>query len=66
MAKSFPELGATVHLLGRDPEKVRHSAGVIRGQVPGSVVIDEICDVGDLDAVSAMTDATRNWVGLRA
>jgi hypothetical protein len=30
------------------------------------VVIDEICDVGDLDAVSAMTDATRNWVGLCA
>jgi dehydrogenase/reductase SDR family member 12 len=55
MAKSFAELGATVHLLGRNPEKVKHSAGVIRRQVPGSVVIDEVCDVGDLDAVQAWT-----------
>jgi NAD(P)-dependent dehydrogenase (short-subunit alcohol dehydrogenase family) len=56
MAKSFAELGATVHLLGRNPDKVKHSAGVIRGQVPGSVVIEEVCDVGDLDAVRAWTD----------
>ena len=56
MAKSFAELGATVHLLGRNPEKVKHSAGVVRGEVPGSVVIDEVCDVADLDAVRAWTD----------
>jgi NAD(P)-dependent dehydrogenase (short-subunit alcohol dehydrogenase family) len=56
MAKSFAGLGATVHLLGRNPEKVKHSAGLIRGEVPGSVVIDEVCDVGDLDAVRAWTD----------
>jgi dehydrogenase/reductase SDR family member 12 len=56
MAKSFAELGATVHLLGRNPEKVRHSAGVVRGEVPGSVVIDEVCDVADLDVVRAWTD----------
>lgn len=56
MAKSFAELGATVHLLGRNGEKVKRSAGAIRGAVPGSVVIDEVCDVGDLDAVRAWTD----------
>jgi dehydrogenase/reductase SDR family protein 12 len=56
MATSFAELGATVHLLGRNRDKVKHSAGVIRGAVPGSVVIDEVCDVGDLDAVRAWTD----------
>jgi dehydrogenase/reductase SDR family member 12 len=56
MARSFAELGATVHLLGRDADKVKHSAGRIRGQVPGSVVIDEVCDVSDLDAVRAWTD----------
>lgn len=56
MAMSFAELGATVHLLGRNPDKVKRSAGVIRGAVPGSVVIDEVCDVGDLDAVRAWTD----------
>ena len=56
MATSFARLGATVHLLGRNPDKVRHSAGAIRGAVPGSVVVDEVCDVGDLDAVRAWTD----------
>jgi dehydrogenase/reductase SDR family protein 12 len=56
MAKSFAELGATVHLLGRNPQKVKHSAGVIRGQVAGAVVIEEICDVSDLDAVRAWID----------
>jgi dehydrogenase/reductase SDR family member 12 len=56
MARSFAELGATVHLLGRNPEKVTHSAGVVRGQVPGAVVIEEVCDVADLDAVRAWTD----------
>lgn len=56
MAHSFAELGATVHLLGRNPDKVKHSAGKIRGEVPGSVVIDEVCDVSDLDAVRAWTD----------
>lgn len=57
MATSFAELGATVHLLGRNAEKVKRSSGVIRGAAPGSVVIDEVCDVGDLDAVRAWTDA---------
>lgn len=56
MAKSFARLGATVHLLGRNPDKVKHSAGKVRGEVPGSVVIDEICDIGDLDAVRAWTE----------
>jgi NAD(P)-dependent dehydrogenase (short-subunit alcohol dehydrogenase family) len=56
MAKSFARLGATVHLLGRNPEKVKRSAGLVRGEVPGAVVIDEICDVGDLGAVRAWTE----------
>jgi dehydrogenase/reductase SDR family protein 12 len=56
MAKSFAGFGATVHLLGRNPEKVKVSAGLIRDEVPGSDVIEEVCDVGDLDAVRAWTD----------
>jgi len=56
MARSFAELGATVHLLGRNPDKVKQSVGVIRGAVPGAVVVDEVCDVGDLDAVRAWTE----------
>ena len=64
MAKSFAEVGAGVHLLGRNAQKVKHSAGVIRGQVAGAVVIEEVCDVSDLDEVSAMADTSRNWAGL--
>lgn len=55
MALSFAKLDATVHLLGRNPEKVKQSAGRIRGAVPGAVVIEEVCDVSDLDAVRAWT-----------
>ena len=56
MATSFARLGATVHLLGRNEEKVRRSAELVRGQVSGAVVIEEVCDVGDLDAIRAWTD----------
>lgn len=56
MAKSFAELGATVHLLGRNIAKVKTSADAIRAAVPGAVVVEEVCDVGDLDAVRAWTD----------
>jgi dehydrogenase/reductase SDR family member 12 len=56
MAESFAELGATVHVLGRNAEKVKHSAGLIRGRVPGAMVFEETCDVSDLDAVRAWTD----------
>jgi NAD(P)-dependent dehydrogenase (short-subunit alcohol dehydrogenase family) len=54
MAQTFAELGATVHLVGRNPAKVKHSAGEIRGRVPSAVVIDEVCDISDLDAVRAV------------
>jgi len=53
IARSFAELDATVHLLGRNADKVRRAAGEIRRAVPGAVVIDEVCDVSDLDAVRA-------------
>jgi NAD(P)-dependent dehydrogenase (short-subunit alcohol dehydrogenase family) len=53
MAESFARLGATVHLLGRDAAKTRRCAGEIRGRVSGAEVIEEVCDVSDLDAVRA-------------
>lgn len=56
MAKSFAELGAIVHLLGRDVIKVKKSADAIRAAVPGAVVVEEVCDVSDLDAVRTWTD----------
>ena len=56
IAASFAELGATVHLLGRNEEKVNRSAGAIRRTVPGAMVIEEVCDVSDLDAVRTWSD----------
>ena len=56
MAKSFAELGATVHLLGRNLAKVKHSSDAIRAEVPGAVIVEETCDVSDLDAVRAWAD----------
>jgi len=56
IARSFAELDATVHLLGRNADKVRHSAGAIRRAVSGAMVIEEVCDVSDLDAVRSWCD----------
>jgi len=56
MARSFAELGATVHLLGRNAEKVKRAAGVIREVMPATSIIEEICDVSDLDAVREWSD----------
>jgi dehydrogenase/reductase SDR family protein 12 len=53
MAVSFAELGATVHLLGRSADKVARYAGRLRQAVPSAEVVEEVCDIGDLDAVRA-------------
>jgi len=53
MGRSFADLGATVHLLGRDPAKVTHAARELRLHSPATEVVEEVCDVGDLDAVRA-------------
>jgi len=56
IATSLAELGATVHLLGRSEEKVKRSAGTIRRTISGAMVIEEVCDVSDLDAVRSWSD----------
>lgn len=53
MARSFLDLGATVHLLGRNPDKVAAHARELRQAVPNADVVEEVCDVADLDAVRA-------------
>lgn len=55
MARAFAKLGATVHLLGRDPAKVRRCVGEITTDVPGADVVGEVCDVSDLQAVADWT-----------
>lgn len=62
MARSFAELGATVHLLGRNADKVDKSCAGIRESVAGAHVIAEVCDVSDLDAVREWTADFANRV----
>lgn len=56
MARSFAELGTTVHLLGRNEHKVASSADEVRAAVSGSLVVEEVCDVSDLDAIRRWTE----------
>ena len=53
MVTSFVELGAAVHVLGRDPGKVARVVAEVRRARPGAELVEEVCDVGDLDAVRA-------------
>lgn len=62
MARAFAGLGATVHLLGRNADKVRGCVAEIAEQVPGAVVVPEVCDVSDLEAVSDWTADFANRV----
>ena len=48
MARAFARLGATVHLLGRNADKVRRCVAEVRDAVPGAEVVGEVCDVSDL------------------
>ena len=52
MARAFAGLGATVHLLGRNADKVRRCVAEVRDEILGADVVGEVCDVSDLDAVS--------------
>jgi NAD(P)-dependent dehydrogenase (short-subunit alcohol dehydrogenase family) len=51
MAQSFAELGAAVHVLGRDADKVRRCVAEISRAVPAAEVVEEVCDVSSLAAV---------------
>jgi NAD(P)-dependent dehydrogenase (short-subunit alcohol dehydrogenase family) len=62
MARAFAALGATVHVLGRNAGKVRRCVAGITEQVPVAEVIGEVCDVSDLDAVTAWTADFANRV----
>jgi dehydrogenase/reductase SDR family protein 12 len=61
MVTSFAGLGATVHVLGRNPTKVAAVVADVRRSLPSADLVEEVCDVGDLDAVRAWCDdlATR-------
>ncbi|MGV0992358.1 MAG: SDR family NAD(P)-dependent oxidoreductase [Mycobacterium sp.] len=56
MARAFAGLGATVHLLGRDPAKVRGCVRAISAEFPAAELVGEVCDVSDLGEVADWTD----------
>ena len=56
MVTMFASLGATVHVLGRNPAKVETVLADVRRALPSADLVAEVCDVGDLDAVRAWCD----------
>ena len=56
MVASFLDLGATVHVLGRNAEKVTRMVAGLRADRPAAQLVEEVCDVSDLDAVRSWTD----------
>jgi NAD(P)-dependent dehydrogenase (short-subunit alcohol dehydrogenase family) len=59
MVRSFADLGAAVHVHGRNADKLAEVARQLRLDRPATEVVEEVCDVGDLDAVRAWaTDFT--------
>jgi dehydrogenase/reductase SDR family member 12 len=53
-AEKLGELGATLHLVGRNPERVATIAEHLRAQ--GLEVCTSVADMGDLDAVRSIAD----------
>ncbi|MRJ76920.1 SDR family NAD(P)-dependent oxidoreductase [Aeromicrobium sp. SMF47] len=61
-AAGIARLGATVHLVGRDAERLESSAAEIRRDVPDADLLGEVCDVSDLDDVRAYAAGLRQQV----
>jgi NAD(P)-dependent dehydrogenase (short-subunit alcohol dehydrogenase family) len=56
-ALGLARLGASVHLLVRDPAKGAAAADVVRAEVPQADVHVQLCDVSDLAAVRRFAEA---------
>ena len=62
LAHGLADLGATVHLVGRDPEKLRRSVRELTGCVPPDRVVAHPADLTRLDDVRALADRLRAQV----
>jgi dehydrogenase/reductase SDR family protein 12 len=62
-ATGIARLGAVVHLVGRNADRLRESAALIRRDVPDAQLLEEVCDVSDLDSVRAYASALAEDVG---
>lgn len=56
-AVGLARLGARVHLVGRNPERLAAAADSVRTEVPGAELVVRPCDVSDLDAVAELVAA---------
>lgn len=66
-ASGVAALGATVHLVGRKADRLADAASLIRRDVPGADLREEVCDVSDLDDVRRYADRlTRDLGALHA
>lgn len=63
MGRAFVDLGATVHLLGRNADKLAGVAAAVRSETPDAEVVEEVCDVSDLDAVRTWATAYAGRTG---
>lgn len=59
-AVGLARLGASVHLVGRTADRLAAAADRIRHAVPGTRVVEDVCDVSDLDAVAAYAERLRH------
>ncbi|WP_207500298.1 SDR family NAD(P)-dependent oxidoreductase [Klenkia soli] len=63
IAEGLLELGATVHVLGRNRTKTDDLVARLVAETPGAEVVAEVCDVGDLDAVRSWAQGFTERVG---
>ncbi|MBC7633120.1 SDR family NAD(P)-dependent oxidoreductase [Aeromicrobium sp.] len=62
-ATGIARYGATVHLVGRTASRLTESAEAIRRAVPDAELLEEVCDVSDLDAVRTYAAELRGRLG---
>lgn len=61
-AAGIAGLGATVHLVGRDAQRLEVSADLIRHEVPTAELLVEVCDVSDLEDVKSYAAGLRTRI----
>lgn len=62
-ATGIARLGATVHLVGRNGDRLRESAELVRRDVPDAQLVEDVCDVSDLDAVRTYAASLAEQLG---
>lgn len=61
-AEGLASLGATVHLVGRNPDRLERAAAAILAGQADAQLITQVCDVSNLDAVRDYADNLRSQV----